>query len=317
MATKPPFLSNLIGTLGGGIRDLFADKDKVIQSKTEKPTPRDIQPHYLFDETVDKRLLGLADYYYREGSFEKIQFVRKWMRNALIFQGYHELEWSEINVAWDVVLQDSGDYAFPNNYYRSLILQGVRAYVQSAPLIEPMPGNDDPEAEAAAKAARTALDIIKDDVRYDYIRVLEAINLHLFGNSFRFAFYSNDSRYGYVTAPVFTDSNAVLSPGSSICPIDGEFEGLLPECPVCHGPVQSTPPVVSRVPFPNGSVQYAKGGVCTEAVNPMEIYLRSSSYDLWHAPFLIRNRVVDRLSLQSAYPRLLLAPKGDEGGGEA
>src|SRR5260370_37462004 len=55
----------------------------------------------------------------------------------------------------------------------------------------------------------------------------------------------------------------------------------------------------------------------TEVVNPLEVYMRSSSYDLWHAPFIIRNRVVDRLALQSTAPNLSLAPAGDEGGGEA
>src|SRR5579859_1388972 len=138
-SSSPSGMTSLISGIGGGIKSLFGNRDKPVRSKTDKPKPEDIQPQYKFDETLDKRILGLADYYYREGSFEKIQFARKWMRNALIYQGYHELEWSEINVAWDVVLQDSGDYAFPNNYYRSLIRQGVRAYVQNEPLIEPTP----------------------------------------------------------------------------------------------------------------------------------------------------------------------------------
>src|SRR5258708_918523 len=216
----------LISGLGGAIKDFFENRDTVILIKNEKPSPRDIQPQYKFDQPTDERLLGLADYYYREGSFEKVQFARKWMRNALIFQGYHELEWSEINVAWDVVLQDSGDYAFPNNYYRSLINLGVKAYVKNAPIIEPVPSNDDADAQAAAKAARTALEIIKHAVGYDYVRVIEAQNLRLFGNSFRFNYYSKDSRYGYVTAPVYEDSDVIMSPAGSVCPKDGPMEGI-------------------------------------------------------------------------------------------
>jgi hypothetical protein len=168
MASNPPVIPGAIRGLGGKVSDFFKGRDKIIRTPTEKPSPRDIQPHYVFDEKIDKRICGLGDYYYREGSFEKIQFARKWMRNALIFQGYHELEWSEINVAWDILLQDSGDYAFPNNYYRSLILHGVRAYVQNAPIIEPVPSNDDAEAQAATKAARTALEVIKKSVKYDF-----------------------------------------------------------------------------------------------------------------------------------------------------
>jgi len=315
---SPGSLGSLISGVGGTIKDLFGNRDKPIHSETEKPRPRDIQPQYKFDEKIDKRLLGLADYYYREGSFEKIQFARKWMRNALIYQGYHELEWSEINVAWDIILQDSGDYAFPNNYYRSLIRQGIRAYVQNEPLMEPVPSNDDAEAMAAAKAARTALEIIKKSVKYDQVRVEEALNLRLFGNSFRFNYFSKDPRHGYVTTPVYQDADVLLSPGASICDQCGPLEGNFSQCPGCQAAIgKNTPPVVARTPFASGTVRYPKGEIITEVVNPLEIYLRSSSYDLWHAPFIVRNRVVDRLALQSAYPYILLAPRGDEGGGEA
>lgn len=314
---KPPLGASLVG-IGGKISDFFAGRDKVVRSKTDKPQPRDIQPHYCFDEKIDKRLLGLADYYYREGSFEKIQFARKWMRNALIFQGYHELEWSEINVAWDVIMQDSGDYAFPNNYYRTLILHGARAYLQNESIIEPVPGNDDAESQAASKAAKTGLDIIKQAVKYDYLRVIEAINLRLFGNSFRYSYYSKDPRYGKITAPIYEDRDVLLSPGGSVCPVCGPMEGNFDTCPGCGSPISgSIPPVVSKVPGKVGTVTYPRGEICTEAVNPLEVYMRSSSYDLWHAPFLIRNRVVDRLALQATYQDIQLAPKGDEGGGEA
>lgn len=310
--------SSLISGLGGAVRDFFKNKAPVIRSKTDKPNKLDIVKQYPFQESVEKRILWLLQYYYQEGSFEKIQFARKWMRNALIYQGYHELEWSEINVAWDILLQDSGDYAFPNNYYRTLIMHGVRAYIQSEPLIEPIPSNSDGEAQAATKAAKTALDIIKQSCKYDYLRVQEAINLRLFGNSFRFSYYSKDPRYGYVTAPVYQDENTLLSPGASICPNCGAFEGSFDQCPACGQPIMDhTPPIVQPLPKNVGTTSYPKGEIVTEVVNPLEIYIRSSSYDLWHAPFIIRNRVVDRLALQSAYSDMLLAPSGDEGGGEA
>ena len=310
-------MSTLVTGLGGKVSDFFKGKDKVLSSKTEKPDAIDLARGYPITEPLEKRVLWLLDSVYREGSFEKIQFARKWMRNALFYQGYHELEWSDINVAWDVLSQDSGDYAFPNNYYRTLVLYGVKAYIQNEPLIEPIPSNDDAEAQAATKAAKTALEIIKQTVKYDYLRVLEAINLRLFGNSFRYAYYSKDPRYGYVSAAVYEDRDVLLSPGGSQCGSCGPMEGTHDQCPGCGGAVEATPPVTSRLPTQTGSVKYPKGELMTEAVNPLEIYVRSSSYDLWHAPFLVRNRVVDRMGLQSAYPKIQLAPKGDEGGGEA
>src|SRR5579862_1187421 len=318
MASTDQGLGSLISGIGGKVTDFFKNRDTIIRSKTEKPKPQDIVRGYPFTEPIEKRILWLLEYYYREGSFEKIQFARKWMRNALIYQGYHELEWSEINVAWDVIMQDSGDYAFPNNYYRSLILHGVRAYIQNEPLIEPNPSSDDPKAQAASKAAKAALAVIKQSVKYDYLRVIEAIYLRLFGNSFRYTYYSKDNRYGYVTAPVYEDKDVLLSPGGSICPNHGPMEGNFDVCPMCQTPIlQHIPPVVAKLPQQINEVKYPRGEIMTEVVNPMEIYIRSSSYDLWHAPFVIRNRVVDRLALQSTYPSLQLAPAGDEGGGEA
>src|SRR5260370_23858109 len=96
------------------------------------------------------------------------------------------------------------------------------------------------------------------------------------------------------------------------------MEGQFDACPVCQSPIaDKIPPAVAKVPQVAGSVRFPRGEVMTEVVNPLEVYMRSSSYDLWHAPFIIRNRVVDRLALQSTAPNLSLAPAGDEGGGEA
>src|SRR5215469_9854363 len=150
MANGSGFTSVISG-IGGSIKDLFSNRDKPIRSKTDKPRSRDIAPQYPYSEPIEKRILWLLEYYYREGSFEKIQFARKWMRNALIYQGYHELEWSEINVAWDIMLQDSGDYSFPNNYYRTLVLLGAAANIRNEPIHEAQPANDDPSAQGAAK----------------------------------------------------------------------------------------------------------------------------------------------------------------------
>ncbi|HEU5407164.1 MAG TPA: hypothetical protein VFU48_05320, partial [Nitrospira sp.] len=96
------------------------------------------------------------------------------------------------------------------------------------------------------------------------------------------------------------------------------MEGNFDFCPGCQSPIsQHIAPIVQMLPIPSGTVKYPRGEVMTEIVNPLEVYIRSSSYDLWHAPFVIRNRVVDRLALQSAYQDISLAPQGDEGGGEA
>lgn len=310
--------SGIIPGLGGSIKALFKGAPKTLQEKTEKPLPSKIQPQYPFSEDAIKRCKLLAERCYREGSFEKIQFARKWMRNCLMFQGYHELEWSDVNVSWDVMMQDTGDYAFPNNYYRSLILHGVRAYIQNEPIIEPQPSNEDAEAQAATKAAKTALEVIKQNVHYDDLRVQEAIYLRIMGNSFRVNYYSKDPRYGTVTAPVYEDTAVILSHGGSLCPNCGAMEGKFTLCPACGAPIQGeTPPIVTSVPNQTGTVKYPRGEIVTEIGNPLEFYVRSSVPDLWHAPFVVRSRIVDTLALQATFPDIDLNQRGDDGGGEA
>lgn len=308
-------MGGLISGLGGKIGDLFKNRERVLKTKTDKPRPEDVAPGYRFTDPIDKRCVTLADNFYREGTFEKIQFARKWMRNALMYQGYHELEWSEINVAWDVMGQDSSDFAFPNNYYRTLVMYGVAQYLKNEPMIEPQPANDDAEAQAATKAAKAALEVIKRSIKYDQLRVPEAINLRLFGNSFRFNYYSKDPRYGYVNADVYQDTDVLLSHGGVMCPQCGPQEGLSDFCPQCQQPTpDKLPPITTNIPKPVGTVKYPKGEICTEIVNPLEIYARSSCMDIWHVPFLIRNRIVDRMGLQAAYPDITLTPRGDDGG---
>ena len=65
MGSKP--LSQLIG-LGGSVKDFFAGAKRPLHTHTGKPTPKDIQPNYAYNEPIEKRTIALADYYYREGS---------------------------------------------------------------------------------------------------------------------------------------------------------------------------------------------------------------------------------------------------------
>src|SRR5262249_16390311 len=151
------------------------------------------------------------------------------------------------------------------------------------PIIEPTPANDDPEAEAAVKAAQGALAVIKKAVKYDYLRVIEAINLRLFGNSFRYNYFSKDSRYGYLTPRVHGEVDFLFSHGALVCQKWGPMEGNFQLCPSCGLPIQQQPPpIVAKLPQVTGTVRFPRGEIMTEAVNPLEIYLRSSSYDLWH-----------------------------------
>lgn len=305
------------------LSDVFSQNVKARDTaspKTGKPKWSDLSPNYPKDGTAEQKIKHLVWKFYLEAGFEKVQFARKWMRNALMFQGYHELEWSEINVAWEAIIRDSGDYAFPNNYYRSHVMYGAALYLKNEPKFQPQPTSEDYESHAAVEAASVALEIIKENVNYDTIRTQEAIYLRLFGNSFRYSYYSLDPRYGYVTAPSYSNIDITLDDGYWLCQVCGlAGEGTnVAKCPNCGAiilPDGIYAPTHATVPVQTGQTRYPRGQEITEIVSPMEMYMRSSSPTLWYAPFLIRARVVDLTALQADFPDVHLDTAYQDGGG--
>lgn len=286
------------------VRDLFSGRKRTAEDKSQKVDGRRVDPGYPANAEVAERIKALVYRYYREGAFEKTQFSRKWMRNVLMFQGYHELEWSDVNTAWEVTLSDEGEYAFPNNYFRSHVLYGVGLYVRNAPEFSFIPSANDFQAYAVSQAARSALEVIKKNVQYNAMRAREAVALRLFGNSFRYSYYSLDPRYGFVDAPVWGKEEVVVDEGYFQCPVcNEEGPGNPISCPNCGWAEQINyvPPTVVEQPKQIGSVTYPRGQVMTEVVSPLETYVRSSSADLWNAPYLVRARMVDKIILAAMY----------------
>ena len=317
MASKLP-MGDILTGVGQRVGDMFKGSDKVYK---DKPNGKN-QPETLYPTsgTIEQRLKYIAKKYDEESTFEKFQFSRKWFRNLLMYMGYHELEWSEVNVAWEALIRDGGDYAFPNNRYRSAIRYGAALYVQTSPEFIIQPTSEDYESQAVAEAGRIALDVIKENVKFDAIRVFEAINLRLFGNSFRYNYYSLDPRYGSVEMPVFQDVSVEIPghDGLSQCPQCGMVTAPgTQQCPVCGGPMQQQPPsqpTTLNYPSQQGTTNFPRGQEMCEVCWPMEIYVRSSSKNLWSAPFLERKRNVDRLALQAVYPKASLGGTADPGG---
>jgi hypothetical protein len=230
---------------------------------------------------------------------------------------YHDLNVVS-DVDWTALIQNAAEYAFPSNYYRSYIKYGAALYVQTAPEFIAQPSSPDPESQAVAEAARAALEIIKENVGYDAIRAVEAFNLRIFGNSFRYSYYSTDSRYGFVSVPVYEDVEVQLNQGMWMCPICQQIgEGENHVCPKC-GPQESPeqqpmniPPEKAMAPQVKGKTEFPRGQEASEVVWPFEIYVRSSAKNLTCAPWLGRVRMVDKVALQATYPK---ASFGDASG---
>lgn len=301
-------LGNVISGVGQHLADMFKGGGKGVRDSAPgaKSSP---DPSYPKGGTNQERIKWLVYKYDSECTFEMFQLARKWFRNLLMYMGYHELEWSEVNVAWDALARDDGDYAFPNNYYRSHIKYGAALYVKNSPDFVAQPTTEDHEAQAASEAANTALTVMKENVAYDRMRVMEAINQRIFGGSFRYAYYSLDPRYGSVEMPVFQDVDIQVpgTEGFAQCPNCGNGGPTgTPICTVCGSTMINIPPsdpATVTYPIRAGVTNFPRGQEMSEVVWPLEVGVRLSSKDLWHAPYLRRKRMVDKIALTAIYPK--------------
>jgi hypothetical protein len=302
-------VSALSGMMGG-LTQMFKGAQKpVADPQTGKP--KDAFPEYPKSEPIEKRIKWLLDRYYWECQYEKIQLHRKWFRNFLFFCGYHDNVLSDVGMSFDALGVNGAEYSYSSNYYRSYIRYGAAMYVQTAPEFIAQPTSADPESQGVAEAARSVLDIQKENIGYDRIRAIEAVNLRMYGNSFRYVYYSVDPRYGFATSPVYEDVQVAVDGGTWQCPQCGASgQGHQDVCPVdgpdAQLPIVNTPPTMATAPKLAGKVAYPKGQEVCEVVWPFEVYVRSSVKSLWQAPYLLRVRMVDKVALQATFPKAKL-----------
>lgn len=293
--------------IGARIAQFFKGSDKVVRDKLAKSAMPIAD--YPIGKPIEDRIKFLVDRFDWEASYEMLLLFRKWFRNHLIYSNYHEVNpVGDAGVGWDATTINAPEYTLPSNYYRSFIRYGASLYVQTAPEFIAQPTADDPESQAVAESARATLEVEKENIGYDGIRAMEAINLRLYGNSFRYSYYSVDPRYGFAAIPVYADVEVQLDNGHWLCPVCGlTGEGQQETCPNCGPdapqPVQNIPPQTATVPKQQGKTVFPKGQECCEVVWPFEIRTRSSSPDLWHSPYFERKRMVDKIGLQSNYPK--------------
>jgi len=292
--------------------------DSLVRDKLEKQDKRSIVPSYPWDKPLEERIKWMLDQRYWQLQYEKLNLHRKWFRNHLFYAGYHDSVLSDIGFSFDSLGTNSAEYGFASNYYRSYIRYGAAMYVQTSPEFIAQPTSPDAESQGVAEAARATLDIQKENIGYDAIRAREATNLRLFGNSFRYAYYSVDPRYGFVTQPVYEDVEVQISEGSWMCPVCGlQGEGQVQVCPAdgpgAPAPPINTPPQTAQVPQHKGNVAYPKGQEICEVIWPFEVYVRSSVKTLREAPELLRVRMVDKLALMANFPKANMKNSGISG----
>jgi hypothetical protein len=296
----------LAGLLGG-LKQVFKGGDKPIRDElsADKQKP---YSNYPLSGTKQERIKWFLDFFYYQCAYEKIQLHRKWFRNRLFFGGYHDNVLSDVGMSFDAIGINSGEYSFASNFYRDFIRYSAAMYVQTAPEFIPQPTSSDPESQGIAEAARSVLDIEKENIGYDAIRAMEAFNLRTDGNSFRYSYYSVDPTFGFQTVPVYEDVEIEIDGGNWQCPncgMSGQgHQDICPQCgPDSQIPVQNTPPMKATLPRVAGNVAYPKGQEECEVVNSFQVYVRSSVPLLKQAPYLLRVRMVDKVALLATFPK--------------
>ena len=301
--------AGIISGIGQKIRDVFADSEKIVRDKL-KSFNKLPYLDYPKNKSIQERIKFLVDRYDWESSYEMLLLFRKWFRNQLFYGGYHAVNpIGDIGVGWDTMAMNAPEYVLASNYYRDFIRYSASLYVKTAPQFIAQPTSDDPDAQSCAEAARATLDVMKENIGYDGLRAMEAINLGIYGNSFRYSAYSIDTRYGFVTLPVMEDVEVQLDMGGWMCPQCGmSGEGFADVCPQCGPDAQQKPTVIpptkADLPVQKGVTKFPRGQEICEVVDPFEVRVRSSCPDLWHAPYLLRKRMVDAVSLAATYPKL-------------
>src|ERR1700753_3335314 len=176
----------LTGILGG-VTSLFKGADKPIR---DKQTGKDKNPFESYPQwdTPEKRIKWLLDKFYWEVQLEKIQMHRKWFARHLFYTGYHDNILSDTGYSFESVGVNQAEYSFASNDYRAYIRAGAAMYVKSAPEFIAQPTSDDPDSQGVAEAARATLEVEKENIGYDAIRAMEATNLRIYGNSFRYCY---------------------------------------------------------------------------------------------------------------------------------
>lgn len=297
-----------------GIKQFFAGAPKVVRDPLSR-TQKDVFPSYPESESKQKRIKWLLDQYYYQSQYEKLQLHRKWFRNHLFFTGYHDNILSDTGMSFESVGVNQAEYSFAANDYRAYIRYGAAMDVATSPEFVAQPTSQDAEVQGIAAAARSTLEMMKENIGYDAVRAMEGTNKRIYGNSFRYCYYSVDPRYGFVTAPVYEDVEVQLDGGSWQCPNCGlAGEGQEQVCPQCGPgaplPVENQPPQTAKIPRLAGKTAYPKGQEICEVVWPFEVYVRSSVKNLWQAPYLLRVRMVDLPSLHATFPKADFGPQG-------
>jgi hypothetical protein len=274
-----------------------------------------------------------------DGLQEKIARVRKWTKNDKYYQGQQLGYISPITGRWididpDVVDDDDDEPLFVNNQFRyhckSLRKEGTRSQTK----LQVRARSDRTEKIGAAEFADALIEYYQRTGWDERSRQTELMNMLLYGNYFRFTYYTTDVLGGVARIPITKQVTVKPAPDSYYCADcgmsgsaeemhDGEDVTADPANPDATAPVtgQGTMPclncgsentAVTQVPSFDTNVETGEyqevqvGDIFTEVVNPFEVNVHLHSRNISQTPYLHREREVMRCTLKAKFPNAKL-----------
>jgi hypothetical protein len=259
-----------------------------------------------------------------DGANERIQRIRKWVTNDKFYQGQQLGYISPISGRWvdidpHVTDDDDDEPLFVNNQFRYHIKALRKEGTRSQTRLHVRATSDRTEKIGAAELANALIEAYQRKTWDEHSRQTELMNMLLYGNYFRYTYYTNDISGGSARVAITQDVNIKPAPDALYCmdcdtssPMDQSAPDAVPICPECGSDrVDVTPVPEFTTPVPTGEYEEVPVGDCfTEVVNPMEVNVHLHSRKIETSPYLYREREIMRCTLKAKFPNAALkSPK--------
>ncbi len=292
-----------------------------VAQKPLDPNRPDLQPY----------LLSLLEQVRADGRQEKIRRLRKWVRNSKFYEGEHygyisphTGRWIDVDVSAVDSSQDADDdLQFVNNQFRFYAKSIRKEWVRATTTLRVTAKSDKTDKIGAAEFSNDIVTDKQSTLLDETAKQSEGMFALLYGNYFRYSYYSTDIIGGVERIPIFEKTVVKTGPDGMSCndclhefatpdeessetPVQDGSENEAQEgasCPVCQSPnVQLQEGPAFETMAPTGEYQeYKVGDVFTEIPNPMEINVHLHARNLSQTPYLHRERLILRSVLKSKF----------------
>lgn len=287
-------------------------EQQAIESKAQKPQDPN-RPD------LQKYVISLLEQVRTDGTQERIRRLRKWVRNSKFYEGEHygyisphTGRWIDVDVSSVNPDEEADDdLQFVNNQFRFYIKSIRKEWIRANTILRVRARSDKHEKIGAAEFGTDIVEDKQQKLLDEASRQTEAMFALLYGNYYRYSYYSTDVHGATERIPKLEKTVIKAAPdtwGCNTCGNGGsaeEFsEGVEGQtCPYCSAlgiTLEEGPSFETEVP--TGEYEEIQvGDVYTEFPNPMEINVHLHARTLAQTPYLHRERLVLRSVLKAKF----------------